>query len=77
MYGVSPLVPAYGRTYASLRAAQADLDAGRDFRCPDGRYIALPELQQLNLRQVQVRYGRGLTKTGMLQVRPKAAEVRA
>lgn len=77
MFGVSPIVPAYGRTYASLRAAQADLDAGRDFRTPAGQYIALPELQQLNLRQVQVRYGRNLTRTGMLQVRPAAAEVRA
>lgn len=76
MLGVSPLAPAYGRNYASLRAAQADLDAGRDFLCPDGRYCGLQELQQLGLLQVQVRYGRGLTRTGMLQVRPATAEVR-
>jgi len=73
MFGVSPLVPAYGRTYTSLEAAQADLDAGKDFTTASGHYIGRDELLKLDFVEIRCRYGRGLRRTGILQVRPAAA----
>lgn len=69
MLGVSPIVPAYGRDYRSLAAAQADLDAGRDFVTPGGQYIGREQLLRLGMAAVAVRYGH-LRKVGMMKVRP-------
>lgn len=44
MFGISPLIPCYGRDYTSNKAAQADFDAGKDFRCADGRATTKAEL---------------------------------
>lgn len=71
MLGLEPLTPAYGRDYRSLRAAQADLDAGRDFQTPAGPYVGIEELRRIGVRSIGLRYGR-LRKYGVLRV--KAAE---
>ncbi len=44
MFGLSPLSPAYGRDYASPKAAQADFDNGRDFMTAAGQYVGKLEL---------------------------------
>ena len=31
MFGLTPIMPAYGRDYTSAKTAQADFDAGKDF----------------------------------------------
>lgn len=37
MFGIAPLLPADGRDYKSKAAAQADLDAGKDFLTVSGQ----------------------------------------
>lgn len=44
MFGIAPLLPAYGRDYKSKKAAQADFDAGKDFTGADGRYLNKADL---------------------------------
>jgi hypothetical protein len=69
------ITPAYGRDYRSKKAAQADLDAGRDFiLCDltspwDGRPINRPQLAEQGARQVNVRFGKG-RKVAVLTVKP-------
>jgi hypothetical protein len=44
MFGLSPLVPAYGRDYTSKAKAQADFDAGKDFATASGQYTNKADL---------------------------------
>lgn len=69
LHGVEPLLPAYGRDYKSLREAQADLDAGRDFATPGHGYIGRQELLRMGVVKIRVRY-RKLTQTGFLTINP-------
>lgn len=69
MFGVDPIAPAYGRQYKSLKEAQADLDGDKDFRTPNGQYISRKELLQIGMRTINIRYGAGLTKVGVLKIR--------
>ena len=39
MFGIAPLMPAFGRDYKSKKAAQADFDALKDFRSAGGQYV--------------------------------------
>ena len=71
MFGITPLTPAYGRDYKSLALLKADLLAGKDFKTAEGRYINLPQLLELGLSSVQVRYGKGLTKTNVVALKGK------
>ena len=43
-FGILPITPAYGRAPKSKKAAQADLDAGLDWRAGSGQYISRDEL---------------------------------
>lgn len=53
------LTPAYGRDYASKLAVIADLIAQKDFVDSwSGKPINLPQLHELGLKQVNVRYGK-------------------
>jgi hypothetical protein len=65
------LVPAYGRNYKSKAAVQADFNANKDFMLRsferDG-YVTKQELRESGTSTIQVRYGKGLTKTTMLKV---------
>jgi hypothetical protein len=69
------ITPAYGRDYRSKAAAQADLDANKDFILSDlmspwdGRPINRPQLVEQGHRQVNVRFGKG-RKVAVLEVRP-------
>ena len=52
---VSTLTPAYGRDY---RSKMADLIAGKDFvDSYSGKLINLPQIRELGMRQINVRYG--------------------
>ncbi len=67
MFGISPLVPAYGRDYTSMKAVQADFNADKDFQTAGGQYINRLQVKELGMRTIQVRYGK-LRKIGMLKV---------
>lgn len=55
---VSTLTPAYGRDYRSKMALIADLIAGKDFvDSYSGKPINLPQIRELGMRQINVRYG--------------------
>lgn len=43
-FGIAPLTPGPGRDYKSKAAAQADFDAGKDFRCASGQATTKAEL---------------------------------
>jgi hypothetical protein len=71
MYEVAPLVPAYGRDYNSVEEAQADFDADKDFCTAFGQYINRPQVKELGLTTIQVRWHKGVMgyeETGMLTV---------
>ena len=67
MFGLEPLVGAYGRTYNSLKAMQEDFDKGLDFRCASGRYANKEDLK--DFAEVTVRYGKDFRKVGRLKCR--------
>lgn len=54
---VSEIEPAYGREYKRKADAQKDLDAGKDFVAqPSGKYVNAPQLRELGMRTVILRY---------------------
>ena len=58
MFGITPLVPAYGRDYESQAAVKADFMADQDFVAANGQYINRSQLAELGLRRVEVRYAK-------------------
>ncbi len=55
-FGVFPLVPAYGRDYKGVKAAQADFDANKDFTCAFGSYTNKKDLRAMGHRgQIECR----------------------
>ncbi len=69
MFGVTPLVPAYGRDYKSKKAAQADFDAGKDFTCVNGQATTKVELKKhgYTAKTIEVRNA-DLTRLFMLNM---------
>lgn len=70
---VSIIEPAYGygRDYKSKVAAQADLDAGKDFvGQPSGQYLSVRDLRAMGLTSITLRYGKR-RKVATLQVKPE------
>ena len=55
MFGVTPLLPAFGRDYKSKAAAQADFDAGKDFISAYGSYINREHWKFHPGQQIEVR----------------------
>jgi len=52
------VVPAYGRDYRSKKAALADWNAGKDFRCePQGCYVTKSEANAAGL-VINLRYNK-------------------
>tara|TARA_R110002126_G_scaffold1670_11_gene9945 strand:+ start:2429 stop:2656 length:228 start_codon:yes stop_codon:yes gene_type:complete len=45
MFGLFPLLPAYGRDYKSRKAMLVDLNKGLDFMTSGGSYTNLDDLQ--------------------------------
>jgi len=70
MFGLVPLMPAYGRDYETLEDAQADFDNNRDFRTPSGPYTNKSDLERLypDMEDIRVRFDR-LADTGMLRIK--------
>lgn len=66
-FGIEPLVPAYGRSYNSLKVAQEDFDAGKDFKTAFGQYATKSELKK-DFDSIRIRYGKNLSKSGVLKV---------
>lgn len=69
------LLPAYGRDYRNKAAAQADLDASKDFILSDltspwdGKPINRPQLAELGVSTVNVRYAKQ-RRVAVLTVKP-------
>ena len=57
LYGVEPLMAAYGRNYYSTAQAQADLDNDKDFACSLGGYIGRRELVDMGATRIAFREG--------------------
>ena len=72
LYGVEPLMPAYGRDYTSKAKAQADFDAGMDFQTASGSYTSKSELYETGVRNITLRYGRN-RKVASLDATPVKA----
>ena len=68
LYGIEPLTGAYGRSYTSIKAAQADFNADKDFRMCGGGYVNKPQLVEIGVTMVDFRYGKGNTKKDCLLV---------
>ena len=58
MFGVSPLVPAYGRDYKSKAEVRKDWDANKDFMTPNRQYTSKQELKKMypDLKEITIRY---------------------
>ncbi len=58
MFGISPLVPAYGRDYKSKAEVQKDFDANKEFRTPNGSYTTKKELMASfkDMKEIEIRY---------------------
>ena len=67
LFGLEPLQPAYGRDYKSLKQAQIDFNADKDFATAMGQYINKPQVVDMNMSQIRVRYDSN-RKTGFLKV---------
>jgi len=39
MFGISPIVPAFGRDYTSVKALEEDFNKGMDFKTPGGQAV--------------------------------------
>ena len=63
MFGIFPLVPAYGRDYKSLKDLRTDWEAGKDFQCVNGRYCSTKDFNPD--QRIEFRYD-GNRKTAIL-----------
>jgi len=52
MFGVFPLVPAYGRDYKTKEEVEKDWKAGKDFQCVNGQYCSIRDFpgQKVSIR---------------------------
>lgn len=57
MLGLSPLVPAYGRTYKSAKEATEAFCSGKDWVTPMGQLISIRDFIRLKIDTVELRYG--------------------
>ena len=76
MFGLVPLMPAYGRDYKELEEAQADFDMNKDFRTPSGPYTNKSDLERMypGMEDIRVRFD-GLADTGMLRIKEGESDV--
>lgn len=70
MFTVTPLRPAYGRKYRNQQQVKDDFDANKDFITPTDQYINKPQLLELNLAHVEIRYGNNNEKCTVIKVAP-------
>lgn len=69
MFGVTPIVPAYGRDYKNKKDLIADFNANKDFQTPSGSYINKSQILEMNMSTIQVRYSNN-RKTTVIDVTP-------
>ena len=76
MFGLTPLMPAYGRDYKELEEAQADFDKNKDFRTQSGPVTNKSDLERMypDMEDIRVRFDR-LTDTGMLRIKEGESDV--
>ena len=60
LFGIEPLMPAYGRDYETPEEAQADFSKNLDFRTPSGPYTNRADLAGMypNLEKIRVRFNK-------------------
>ena len=60
LFGIEPLMPAYGREYETPAEAQADFSKNLDFRTPSGPYTNKSDLAKMypDLEKIRVRFNR-------------------
>jgi hypothetical protein len=68
LYGIEPLMGAYGRSYTSIKVAQADFNNDKDFCMASGSYVNKPQLVEMGVTMIDFRYGKGNTKKDCLKV---------
>ena len=56
MFGVDPLVPAYGQDYKSKKELLKAWDAIKDFETAFGQYTSQAELATSGFKNIRVRY---------------------
>jgi hypothetical protein len=57
MFGISPLLPAYGRDYKSQKDVLADWNANKDFLTAGGQYTSKSDLVKFHPGQtITIRY---------------------
>ena len=71
LYGIEPIQAAYGRSYTSIKAAQADFDNDLDFIMANGSYVNKPQLVEMGVTMIDFRYGKGNTKKDCLKCKPR------
>jgi hypothetical protein len=58
MFGLTPLVPAYGRDYKSKKAVEEDFYNNKDFKTPSGSYTNWTDLKKTGLTEIEIRYNK-------------------
>lgn len=69
LFGIEPLMPAYGRDYKSKAALLADFNANKDFATPSGAYTNKADLLQMGIVEISARYKK-LTELIIVKVAP-------
>lgn len=74
LFGIEPLVPAYGRDYLTPEEAQADFSNNKDFQTPSGPYTNRSDLAKMfpDLERIRIRFN-GLEDTDyvLIKAEPK------
>lgn len=60
MFGIEPLVPAYGRDYECAAQVKYDLERGVDFTSANGQYCSIRDLRKMGAKTIQVRFNKGI-----------------
>jgi hypothetical protein len=63
MFGLTPLVPAYGRDYKSKKAVEEDFYNNKDFKTLSGSYTNWTDLKKTGLVKVEIRYDKLMRST--------------
>jgi hypothetical protein len=69
LFGIEPLLPAYGRDYENIEDVQKDFDADKDFSTSFGKLINKAQLVDMGVNKIQVHFNKK-EDTGMLTVDP-------
>ena len=69
MFGLEPLMPAYGRDYTDIVDVQKDFDNNKDFKAASGQYTNKSDLVKMGLKgKIRVRFNK-ILETDFVEVR--------